>query len=165
MTTKTITVLFLAFTIILTNASCVAQTDHQAVSPFEVVRVADICSAYDQSPRTISGDSQVVIFDGWLASSHQLVQDHIDEVILDITLDGQPLTLDSQTRIAPDYDDDGHLKGYSVFFEKNVGKLLRGTHRVDALVTWKRKIFDGLEYYGPATNHESVSGYCEIIVR
>ena len=165
MSKKTIlTALFLTF-IILASASCSAQTDHQAVSPFEVVRVVDICSNYSQSPRTISGDSQVVIFDGWLASSPQLVQDHIDAVILDITLDGQPLVLDTKTEIFPDYDNDGNLKGYSVFFEKNVGKLLRGTHRVDALVTWKRKLYDGLEYYGPGTPNESVSGYCEIIVR
>ena len=130
-----------------------------------VVRVMDYCSIYGKSPIEVSRNDEVVIFDGWMAKEQGLVDDHVENVILDVRLDGENIVLDSISEILPDYDSNNNIEGYDIYFEKNIGKLLPGTHLVEAVVSWKQKIFDGWAYYGPGTKNETIEGYCEIIIK
>jgi hypothetical protein len=130
-----------------------------------IVRVMDYCSIYGKSPVEVSRSDEVVIFDGWMAKEYVLVNDHIENIILDIRFDGENIALDSISEIVPDYDSNGNIEGYDVYFEKNIGKLPPGAHLVEAIVSWKQKIFDGWDYYGPGTNNETIEGHCVIIVK
>lgn len=156
----------------ISEASTINSTEHISIDEMptamltgERIRVMDYCSIYHKSPIYVTPGDEIVIYDGWLAKNQDLVQDHIDNVILDIRLDGLPIALDYSSGIVPDYDNNGNVEGYDVFFERNVGRLSEGSHRVEAYVTWKSKIFDGWEYYGPDTSNPTIDGYCEIIVK
>ena len=131
----------------------------------DIVRVMDYCSIYGKSPIEVSRNNEVVIFDGWMAKDKELVMDHIVNVILKISLDGEKIHFNYISEIVPDYDNNNNIEGYDVYFEKNVGALSPGTHLVEAVVSWDQKIYDGWTYYGPGTANETIQGYCEIIVK
>jgi hypothetical protein len=101
-----------------------------------IVRVMDYCSIYGKSPIEIGRNDEVIIFDGWMAKEKELVMDHIVNVILEISLDGEQILFDYISEIVPDYDNNNNIEGYDVFFEKSVGKLSTGTHLVEAEVSW-----------------------------
>jgi hypothetical protein len=128
------------------------------------VRVMDYCSLYGKSPIEISQNDVVIIFDGWMAKEKELVIDHILNVDIEVTLDGERINFDYISEIVPDYDNNNNIEGYDVYFEKYIGALPSGTHKVEAEIKWDQKIFDGWDYYGPGTSKEIIVGYCEIIV-
>jgi len=129
------------------------------------VRVMDMCAARNLSPIIVNPDDEIVVFNGWLAKTKDQVQDYIDNVILDITLDGIQLSMSESSGIILDYDDHGIVEGYDVFFEENIGSLEKGSHLVETNISWKQKIFDGWDYYGPGSKNESITSFCEIIVQ
>ena len=45
------------------------------------------------------------------------------------------ILFDYISEIVPDYDNNNNIEGYDVYFEKNVGTLSPGTHRVETIET------------------------------
>jgi len=86
------------------------------------------------------------------------VQDHIDNVVYAITLDGVQL--------------EGLMGNiwnttsgeYVVNWAADVGVLPAGTHELTFDVSWKKMIFDGLDTYGPGGTYETEHDDCQIIV-
>jgi hypothetical protein len=128
------------------------------------VRVFIYCANYGKSPVEASQDDEIIVYDGWGAENEDLLEDYINNVIRDIRFDGKKIEYDTMSEISPYYDDQGNFEGYNVFFEKNIGKLSPGTHIVEGVVSWKQKIYDGWDYFGPGTDNETGEGFCEIIV-
>ena len=93
-----------------------------------------------------------------------LEKEQLSENVFKLVFDGKKIEYDSMSEILPYYDDQGNFEGFNVFFEKNIGKLSPGTHIVEGVVSWKQKIYDGWDYFGPGTDNETGEGFCEIIV-
>ena len=132
--------------------------------PEDAEFVFAMCDTSGRSPIYVSREDKIAVHWGWMADTRQQIQDHIEQVVFDMTINGQPVTMDIVSEIKESYDDNGVLEGYSVFFYHYAGKLAPGSHLVEIRITWKEEIYDGWDYYGPGTSYPDLGGFCEIIV-
>jgi serine/threonine-protein kinase len=142
-----------------TNTPAPTWTSVSSNPELEPAKILTYCDMFDDSPVTVKRNQPVIFFWGWSATSMDLLQDHISAVIYTNTLDGVRL---GQGVLQEIYQkDDGW---YVARWELNYGVLSPGKHRTEYNVTWRVKIFDGEDYYGPGTNFETGEGFCDIIV-
>ena len=130
----------------------------EATQP-EVVEILAYCTLIGNDPvTTVPAGAPIIISWGWLALTEAQVQDHIDNVVYDITLDG--IQLDG---FMGDIwmDTSGE---YVVNWAAAVGVLPPGTHDLSFDVSWKKMIYDGMDTYGPGGTYESEHDDCQIVV-
>jgi len=125
----------------------------------DTLEILAYCTLIGNNPITsIPAGTPIIISWGWLALSEIQVQDHIDNVVYAITLDGVQL--------------EGLMGNiwnttsgeYVVNWAADVGVLPAGTHELTFDVSWKKMIFDGLDTYGPGGTYETEHDDCQIIV-
>ena len=122
--------------------------------------VMPYCSALDQSPVYIGEDQPVTVYWGWLASTSEYVEDFLKTATIEVTLDGEEVSPETQSDIQYDILDEGYVVNWSA----DVGTLTPGTHRLDYHVTWSTQISDGWSTFGPGGETEEEQEYCELIV-
>ena len=110
----------------------------------------------------IDAGATVDVFWSWYASEPTLIQQHLDNVVYDVRVDGTPLDNWKQFKSSVRKQADGN---YYVYWYVPFGPLASGPHTVTYSVTWNAKITDGYDFFGPGTNRPSESGTCNFNVR
>ena len=122
--------------------------------------VMPYCNALDQSRVYVGENQPVTIYWGWVATTQEYVQDFLDTATIEVLLDGEEISPDTQSEIEYHIEDEGYVVGWSA----NVGTLTPGSHRLDYHVSWSRQISDGWHTYGPSGEYEEERKYCEVMV-
>jgi hypothetical protein len=126
----------------------------------EPAAVAPYCSALDESPVHIRQNQLITIEWAWVAITASQVQDHLDAAAVQVLLDGEEVSPQTQSEI--EYDSQSGV--YNVSWSADVGTLAPGSHLVEYHASWSRQISDGWYTYGPGGENEEQHEYCELIV-
>lgn len=162
---KRIPLSFLLFSLIL--AACqtaVSSTQAPPPTPTEVspVYISALCTLMGQDARSVVPKGRpVIVMWGWSAETMGEVQDYIDAFVAHVTFDGKDLS----GRMQKDIPYDETAKIYRAVWMAGVGIPTPGLHRITYSLEFRKKIFDGTDYYGPATKNEKMSDRCEIDVK
>ena len=123
----------------------------------DVVRVA-----YTTNPATnVDEGKPIEMVFNWVADSEGQVQDFIDNAVLELEVNGAPLAARiTYGKILPDES----TGGFSTQVIAEIGKLPPGTNTVVLTISWKQKITNGKDSFGPGTGNEQVQEEARIIV-
>lgn len=113
--------------------------------------VEPISIKLSQNDMLVSAGTPVALTFGIGCDSEEIVNDFISELILDISLDGQPL-LDTQNywedvEEAGDVDGDGDID-YKALWSYPLGVLDPGTHQINSQVSLLQTVTDGFDFDG-----------------
>lgn len=125
------------------------------------IYVRAFCTSIGQSAKTVVPRGKpVTIIWGWGARTEAQINDHLQNNLTTITLDGKALKGEQMGGIQWD----GASNQFKVVWGAPVGALEPGQHLVTYDVSWKKKIEDGDSTYGPGGAHEKAHDECQIIV-
>jgi hypothetical protein len=113
------------------------------------------------APTDLAAGSTIDIWWSWFARTEAQIQEHLDNVIYDVALDGLPLTDWQQYRTTVRQESDGN---YYVYWYVPAGPLGSGPHEITYRVTWRAQISDGYDTFGPGTNNAVETGSCNFTV-
>ncbi|MDX2159939.1 MAG: SH3 domain-containing protein [bacterium] len=113
-------------------------------------------------PRDLSSGATIDVWWRWIASTQEQVQQHIDNAIYTVTLDGVTLDAYRQYRTSIRQRADGQ---YEVDWLVPSPPLPSGTHTITYNVTWRTAISDGVQQFGPGTATVSERGTCTFVVQ
>lgn len=114
------------------------------------------------APTTLQAGATIDVFWSWYASEPDLIQQHLDNVIYDVKVDGVALEDWRLYKTSVRKQADGN---YYVYWFVPYGPLPGGQHTITYTVTWSAQITDGYDLFGPGTNRPSESGSCTFTVR
>jgi hypothetical protein len=114
------------------------------------------------APTNLLAGATIDIFWGWYASTRELIQQHVDNVIYDVRIDGVALDNWRQYASSIRVEGDGN---YHIYWYVPYGPLAAGEHKITYTVSWAQQITDGYDFFGPGTNRASESGTCTFTVR
>ncbi|MEZ4667169.1 MAG: SH3 domain-containing protein [Anaerolineae bacterium] len=114
------------------------------------------------APNNLNAGATIDVFWSWYVSESALMQQHLDNVIYDVKVDGTPLENWRQFGTPMRKGNDGN---YYIFWYVPFGPLASGQHTISYDVSWKAQITDGYDLFGPGTNRPSESGSCTFTVR
>lgn len=103
-----------------------------------------------------AGDSVDIVW-FWSAATPELLQDHLDNVIYEVSVDGEPLDDWMLYREPVFRIQDGD---YYQYWSVPYGPLDAGKHEVSITITWTATISDGYGEYGPNTDTPEWSSSC-----
>jgi hypothetical protein len=114
------------------------------------------------APTNLAAGSTIDVFWSWFAATPELVQQHLDNVVYEVRVDGVLLQnwRQYQTSIRQQAD-----SNYYVYWYVPAGPLSAGEHQITYRVTWRAPISDGYDSYGPGTNNPVETGSCSFTVR
>jgi hypothetical protein len=120
------------------------------------------CDQYlpQAAPGTLYDTDNIVIFWSWFAKTQKEVEDHIAQAQYDVKLDTAPLI---NVNVSPITQPNG--RNFWVFYTANIGHLTPGTYGVEFKLTWKQKITDGYNEFGPDTAHEATHSTCTFTIQ
>jgi hypothetical protein len=113
-------------------------------------------------PLDLAVGSTIDVWWKWIATTPELVQQHINAVIYEVTLDGVRLSNYNQYRTSIRERSDGQ---YEVDWLVPSQPLASGAHRIEYAVSWRTAISDGLAQFGPGTGTPRETGTCNFTVR
>lgn len=113
------------------------------------------------APQELSEGVLIVVWWAWLARTADQIQQHLDHVEYDITVDGVLLSNWAEYQVDPGQEDGNWVVYWYVPFLR---ELSAGEHRIEYRATWRERIFDGIGYYGPGSNTLSETGSCTFTV-
>ncbi len=121
------------------------------------------CDQFNEVPPPLAAGTTIDVFWGWFASTRDYLQQHINNAIYEVTLDGQ--LLDNWRLYADEIrqEPDGNWSIY--WYVPIEDPLPPGTHTINYRVTWRNPIFDGYKEYGPGTETEFETGSCTFEIR
>lgn len=114
------------------------------------------------APTTLLAGATIDVFWSWYVKDRELMQQHLDNVVYDVKLDGKPLDNWREFTSSIRQGNDGN---YYVFWYVPAGPLAAGPHSITYNVSWNTQITDGYDVFGPGTNRPSESGSCTFTVR
>lgn len=113
------------------------------------------------APTNLSAGATIDVFWSWYVSDPEYIQQHLDNVIYEVRVDGvllQDWRLYS-TRVRQQSDGNHYIYWFVPY-----GPLTAGQHTITYNVTWRQQITDGYDLFGPGTNRPSESGTCTFTV-
>ncbi len=113
-------------------------------------------------PTNLAAGSTIDIWWSWFAQTQGQIQDHINNVIYEVAIDGVPLSNWREFRTTTRRESDDN---YYVYWYVPAGPLSAGPHEITYRVTWSEAISDGYESFGPGTSNPVQSGSCNFTVR
>ena len=114
------------------------------------------------APNNLAAGATIDVFWSWYVNDKALIQQHLDNVIYDVKVDGKQL--DNWRQFATSVRK--HIDGnFYIFWYVPAGPLAAGQHSISYNVSWKAQITDGYDNYGPGTNKPSESGSCTFTVK
>jgi hypothetical protein len=134
------------------------QTSSQ--SGVDVLAYCDTLAFGLPAPRNLNAGATIDIYWSWYARTRELLQDHIDNVIYDVSIDGTRLT-NWRLYAAQVTQQEGNW--YQYWFVP-YGPLTSGEHVIQYRVTWREAISDGYEDFGPGTSNPQEEGSCTFTV-
>lgn len=114
------------------------------------------------APANLTAGATIDVFWSWFASTPEQVQQHVDNAVYDVSVDGTPLSDWGQYGGSVRKQNDGN---YYKYWYVPFGPLAAGQHTITYRVTWNAQITDGYDVFGPGTNRESEAGTCTFLVR
>ena len=119
------------------------------------------CDQYRQrsDPGILYDNDYITIFWSWYAKTPELVQDHIDHAIYDVTFQTAPLV---NVYVHP-IEKLG--SNYWVFYTAGIGNLSPGKYGVEFKLKWDAQINDGYEKFGPGTLNDRVNSSCTFEIK
>ncbi|MEW5938111.1 MAG: hypothetical protein AB1750_00500 [Chloroflexota bacterium] len=125
-----------------------------------VARVSATCTLNNKPVETrVAQGTTIILFWTWIAQTQEQVQAFIDNAVITVTFDGQPVTDPRQERIQP--TDDGK---FSIAWGANVGVPAPGSHAITYSVTFKTQITNGVDTFGPGGKTETLNDACTLII-
>lgn len=154
----------LASTTAQTQPAATAASTAGGTAPVQTgLDVLAYCEEFNEIPPVLGVGSTVDVYWGWIASTPQYIQQHVENVIYEVRFDGQ--LLDNWRSFASNVfqQADGNWAQY--WYVPVVEPLTAGTHTITYRVSWSAAIFDGYVEFGPGTATEEETGQCTITVR
>jgi hypothetical protein len=126
------------------------------------VNVPAMCTLMGREVRSDypAGHPAIVVW-GWSARTEEQVKEYIRVSKVVVTFDGTEIS-GKQKGDVP-YDETAKL--YKAVWTSNIGIPKPGIHTITYLLTFREKLFDGFDYYGPGTGKEKQEDKCEIDVK
>lgn len=128
----------------------------EANVPVNIFAQCDELPPPRQRPTTAN---DVNIYWSWYATEIPLIFDHMGWANYVITLDGEPLPVDTAQR-SPIRRKPAYYDHWVVHYNLNVGALTPGSHTITYALTWGKAISDGLDDFGPVTDNPENIGSC-----
>jgi hypothetical protein len=126
------------------------------------VYVSALCTLMGMEARSaVPARRPVIVMWGWSAATQEQIQDYLQAGVVVVTFDEATLKGEQQGGIP--YDDTS--KVYRAVWTADAGIPAPGIHVITYSLTFRRKIFDGTDYYGPGTKNEKQEDRCEIEVK
>lgn len=94
---------------------------------------------------------------GWTAVKESQIEDFLQIVDFELTLDGEPISFDGRTDTI--YNEG--TNDYSIWLYKLVGAMEPGPHRLEHIMVFTKKLEDGHDLYGPGTDFEKTLMSCD----
>lgn len=126
----------------------------------DVLAYCDDTSFNAPAPVNLLEGSTIDIYWVWYAATEAYIQQHLDAATYEISIDGVALRNVSQYRQATQRSG----SDYVVYWYAPAGPLTAGEHVIRYRVTWRERIFDGYNFYGPGTNYAVEEGSCTFTV-
>jgi hypothetical protein len=125
-----------------------------------VARVNATCTLNGKPAETrVAQGTTIILFWGWIAQTQEQVQAYIDNAVIAVTFDGQPVTAPQQERITP--TEDGK---FSVVWGANVGVPAPGSHAIAYSVSWNAQVTNGVDTFGPGGKFETQTDACTLVI-
>ena len=141
-----------------TGAGQRGQTSSQ--SGVDVLAYCDTLSFGLPAPRNLNAGATIDIYWSWFARTREQLQDHIDNAIYEVSIDGTRLS-NWRLYAAQVTQQDGDW--YQYWFVP-YGPLTTGEHVIQFRLTWREAISDGYAEFGPGTSNPSDEGSCTFTV-
>ena len=118
--------------------------------------------AYTTNPATVieEGTPITMVFI-WLADTKEQVRDFIDNSEQEVVVNGT--TIIAKITFG-EISSDEATGGFKTQVTVEIGNLPAGTNTIITTISWKQKITDGKESFGPGTDNEKVKKEAKIIV-
>ena len=117
---------------------------------------------YTTNPATVVEEGTLItmVFD-WLANTKEQVQDFIDNAEQEVEVNGTPVITKITYSVISSDEGTG---GFKTQVAAEIGNLPAGTNTIITTISWKQKITNGRESFGPGTLNEQVKEEARIIV-
>ena len=103
----------------------------------------------------------VILMWGWSAATREQIDEYMRAGMAEVTFDGIEVQGAQQGGIPFD-----EAAGeYRAVWTAEVGIPAPGIHTITYRLTFRERIFDGAEYYGPGTKNAQLQDRCEIAVK
>ena len=112
-------------------------------------------------PRDLAAGSIIVVWWAWLAETAAQIEDHLTHVDYEVTVDGSPLATWRAYQGEPMNQGSNWAVHWYVPFPL---ALTVGEHRIEYRASWRQRISDGLNFYGPGTSMQTEIGSCTFTV-
>jgi hypothetical protein len=110
---------------------------------------------------SVSQGTPVIIVWGWDAKTEAQINDHLQNNLTTITLDGKTLNEATQSSVQKN----SQTGKFEVTWTVQVGVLDAGQHIITYDVKWDKMIDDGTNTYGPGSKNETQHDECDVIVQ
>ena len=158
----------MALLLLLATAACLPAgrltspgASSRIVTPSGPVYVPALCTLMGREVRSEApSGAPVILMWGWSAATQAQVEDYIRAAIVAVTFDGDEIEGEQSGGIP--YDENAKL--FRAVWTAAVGVVDPGVHAITYRLTFREKIFDGVDYYGPGTKHEKQEDACELDV-
>lgn len=135
-----------------------------SASPQEGVDVLAYCNDpifRMPAPTNLMAGSTIDIWWSWYARTEAQLQDHLDNMIYEVAIDGVVLRdyTNYQSRIRQERDGN-----YYVYWYVPAGPLAAGTYEISYRISWRQRISDGYADFGPGTARPQETGSCTFTV-
>jgi hypothetical protein len=127
----------------------------------EPVYVLAFCTLMGRERRqSVPAGRPVILYWGWSAATMAQIEDYFQAGKVVVTFD----TMEIRGVPKAEIPFDESRKIYIVTWLADIGAPSLGIHVITYTQTFSRKIFDGMDYYGPGTKNEMQKDECEISV-
>ena len=127
----------------------------------QFIQVKANCNKGKESPIHVEKQKSIQISLPWAAKTTEQVNNYLSAVSTTILIDGkQKYSNVSNSSIEK-------LENSDLFFVQSifdVGVLESGKHEIKTVITFNKKIYDGIDYYGPETKNPRVEVSCTVII-
>ncbi|MBN2472579.1 MAG: SH3 domain-containing protein [Anaerolineae bacterium] len=121
------------------------------------------CENFNERPPVLGAGSTIDVFWGWVASTPQYIEQHVNSVIYEVRFDGQLLENWRQYAGPVTQQPDGNWGQF--WYVPILEPLTAGTHTITYRATWRTAIYDGYQQFGPGTTNEVDIGSCTFTVQ
>lgn len=114
------------------------------------------------APTNLAAGSTIDVFWGWFAKTRDQLQQHRENAIYEVRVNGKLLTNWDQYASSVREESDGN---YHIYWYVPSEPLPAGQNKITYSLTWRNQITDGYDVFGPGTNNLSETGSCTFTVR
>ena len=149
-------------------AASVSQATEAALSTQSAIERPDVLAFCDDPdggeppPSDLEAGQMIDVYWYWYATTPELLLEHIDNAVYEVTVDGQLLDEWLLYREPVFRIQDGD---YYQYWSVPFGPLAKGEHQISVYVTWTAPISDGYSEYGPGSDTPEWSSSCTFSVQ